>query len=281
MLPIITADERLAESNTIKGVIFGEAGVGKTSLLWTLDPEATLFFDLEAGDLAVQGWQGDSIRPRSWQECRDFACYIGGPNPAVTPEQPYSQMHYDAVCERYGDPAALDKYKTLFVDSITVATRLSLAWAQQQPESFSERSGKPDLRAAYGLHGREIIRWLTQLQHIRKLNVWMVGGLEYQEDEFKRGRWVPQMDGSKAARELPFIVDQVVTMAKITPEGGNPYRAFVCTTLNTQDVPGKDRSGRLGEIEEPNLGKLMDKIHGPRPHAPGQLETTIPEKETQ
>ena len=67
-LPIITADQRLAEPRGIKGCIFGKSGIGKTSLLWTLDPARTLFMDLEAGDLAIEGWPGDSIRPRTWAE---------------------------------------------------------------------------------------------------------------------------------------------------------------------------------------------------------------------
>lgn len=81
-LPIITADQRLAEPRGIKGTIFGKSGIGKTSLLWTLDAETTLFMDLEAGDLAIEGWPGDTVRPRTWPECRDFAVFIGGPNPA-------------------------------------------------------------------------------------------------------------------------------------------------------------------------------------------------------
>ena len=36
-LPIISADQRLAEQRGVKGVIFGKSGIGKTSLLWTLD----------------------------------------------------------------------------------------------------------------------------------------------------------------------------------------------------------------------------------------------------
>ena len=77
------------------------SGIGKTSLLWTLEPERTLFFDLEAGDLAIEGWSGDSIRPKTWQECRDFAVFIGGPNPALREDQPYSQAHFDAVCAKF------------------------------------------------------------------------------------------------------------------------------------------------------------------------------------
>ncbi|MFQ5518200.1 MAG: AAA family ATPase, partial [Acidimicrobiia bacterium] len=123
-LPIISADQRLAEARGVKGVLIGLSGIGKTSELWTLNPGSTLFFDLEAGDLAVDGWPGDTIRPRTWQECRDFAVFIGGPNPALRDEQPYSQAHYDDVCKRFGDPSALDKYETVFIDSITVAGRL-------------------------------------------------------------------------------------------------------------------------------------------------------------
>ncbi|CAG7831787.1 unnamed protein product, partial [Allacma fusca] len=103
-LPIISADERLATQRGIKGCIFGSYGVGKTSLLWTLPAESTLFFDLEAGDLAVTGWHGDSIRPRTWQECRDFAVYIGGPNPSVSADRAYGTAHYENVCKKFGSP---------------------------------------------------------------------------------------------------------------------------------------------------------------------------------
>ena len=68
MLPIITADQRLAERRGIKGVLVGKSGIGKTSQLWTLNPIATLFMDLEAGDLAAEGYQCDTIRPRTWQD---------------------------------------------------------------------------------------------------------------------------------------------------------------------------------------------------------------------
>ena len=53
-LPIISADQRLAEPHGIKGCIFGKSGIRKTSLVWTLDPDCMLFMDLEAGDLAIE-----------------------------------------------------------------------------------------------------------------------------------------------------------------------------------------------------------------------------------
>ena len=125
-LPIVSADQRMSERRGVKGVLIGFSGLGKTSQLWTLDAGTTLFIDLEAGDLAVEGWTGDAIRPRTWSECRDLAVFIGGPNPALRDDQAYSQAHYDAACARYGDPAQLEKYRSLFLDSITVAGRLCL-----------------------------------------------------------------------------------------------------------------------------------------------------------
>ena len=234
-LPIISAEQRLAEKRGVKGVLVGKAGIGKTSQLWTLPEKTTLFFDLEAGDLAIEGWSGDTIRPRTWQECRDFA---------------------------------------VFIDSITVAGRLCLQWCKGQPQAYSEKTGKPDNRGAYGLLGQELIGWLTHLQHTRHKNVWFVGILDEKLDDFNRKVFSLQIDGSKASLELPGIVDEVITLAEIQPAEGPSYRAFICHTLNDKGYPAKDRSGRLDPIEPPHLGQLMAKIQGPVPPSAERLNFT-------
>ncbi len=269
--PIISADERLAQRKGVKGCIFGKSGIGKTSLLWTLNAPTTLFMDLEAGDLAVEGWQGDTLRPRTWKECRDFAVFIGGPNPALRDDQPYSQAHFDEVCGRLGATGVIDRYDTIFIDSITVAGRLCFQWCRGQPEAFSDKTGKADIRGAYGLHGREMIAWLTHLQHARDKHVWFVGILDEKLDDFNRKVWSPQIDGSKTGLELPGIVDQVITMVDIPGATGKPQRAFVCQTLNPSGYPAKDRSGRLDMVEAPHLGRLMEKIQSSGRPAPERL----------
>ena len=262
-LPIISAEQRLAEKRGVKGVLVGKAGIGKTSQLWTLPADTTLFFDLEAGDLSIEGWAGDTIRPRTWQDCRDFAVFIGGPNPALRPDQAYSQAHFEAVCAQFGDPAVLQRYDTVFIDSITVAGRLCLQWCKGQPQAYSEKTGKPDNRGAYGLLGQELVGWLSHLQHTRQKSVWFVGILDEKLDDFNRKVFSLQIDGSKAGLELPGIVDEVITLADIKPAEGPAYRAFVCHTLNDWGYPAKDRSGRLDPLEPPHLGQLMAKIQGP------------------
>jgi hypothetical protein len=264
-LPIITADQRLAEVRGVKAAIFGRSGEGKTTLLRTLRVGTTLFFDLEAGDLAVEGLAIDTIRPRTWRECRDFAVFIGGANPSLREDQPYSPAHFKAVCEKFGNPSALDRYDTIFVDSITVAGRLCFQWCKGQPEALSEKTGKPDVRGAYGLHGREMIAWLTHLQHTRAKNVIFVGILDEKLDDFNRKVFMPQIDGAKTGLELPGIVDEVLTLTSLPDDKGVPQRVFVCQTQNPWGYPAKDRSGRLAMLEPAHLGQLIDKIRQPLP----------------
>ena len=259
VLPIITADERLAEKQGVKLVLLGKSGIGKTSQLKTLPEASTLFVDLEAGDLAVKDWRGDCVRPTTWPEFRDLVVFLAGPNPALPADAPFSEAHYRHVCERYGDPAQLAKYDTYFVDSITVLARLALVWAKTQPQAYSERTGKPDTRGAYGLLGSELIGALTHLQHARGKHVVFVAILDERLDDFNRKVFVPQIEGAKTAAELPGIVDEVVTLAEIKAEDGSSYRAFVCHTVNPYGYPAKDRSGQLELLEPPNLRALIDK----------------------
>ncbi len=276
MARIITADQRIAGTG-IKGQIYGKAGIGKTSLLYTLPAESTLVLDFEAGLLSVQGHAVDSVTVRSWPDARDLACWIGGPNAAMRDDQPYSEAHYRHVCGEYGEAEQLNKYETIFVDSTTIAAQLCLQWAQGQPEAMSDRTGKADMRGAYGLLGREVVAWATHLHHTPRKNVWLVGGLEEKTDDFGRKAWVPLLDGSKAVTALPYIVDQVISMAELKDPEGNPYRAFVCQTINQFGLPAKDRSGRLDAIEQPHLGKLMEKIRGKVAPAADRLTYDTPE----
>src|SRR5262249_14613588 len=151
-------------------------------------------------DLSVQDVPVDTIRVNDWPTARDLACRIGGPNPSFPANACYSEAHYQAVG---GALENLDRYSTIFIDSITAASRLSFRYAEQQPESFSERSGRKDTRATYGLHAREMLTWLQQLQHARGKNVIFIGILERTVDELNAAIWQLQMEGLRTGRELP------------------------------------------------------------------------------
>ena len=66
--------------------------------------------------------------------------------------------------------------------------------------------------------------------------------------------------GQQDLTRVPGIVDQLLTMQFIDFGDGVPVRAFVCTSPNPWLYPAKDRSGKLDQIEEPHLGKLIAKL---------------------
>ena len=93
-IQIITPEERLAELRGVHALITGVFGIGKTSLLRTLDPETTLFINVENGDLAVHDVAVPHIRPQTWQELRDLIVKIAGPNPSFGKNEAFSQAHF-------------------------------------------------------------------------------------------------------------------------------------------------------------------------------------------
>lgn len=271
-LRLVTADERLAE-NKATIVIFGRPKIGKTTLLYTM-PDDTLFINLEAGMKSVQGWRGISVDVGTFLDAADLACLVGGVDPAAGPDDFYSPGHHAAVLQKYGAAFDIARFRTVFWDSITDLTRLAMLWAKSVTPD-SEKTGKPDTRGAYGTLGREVVRMLRHVQHTPGKNVVFVGGLERKVDDFNRETWEPQTEGAKTANELPFIVDNIVTMsdfdynAELYKETGGwnhnfgkgATRAFCCKSPNAWGLPAGDRSGNLDTIEEPHLGRLIEKIN--------------------
>jgi len=133
--------------------------------------------------------------------------------------------------------------------------------------------------AIYGLHSRSMIGWLNQLQHARERTVVFVAVLERHVDDLNVATWQPQLEGSKTGRELPAIVDEIITMQWINfGDGKPPARAFVCSP-NPWSFPAKDRSGKLEQIEAPSLGRLLEKLTGPGQRKP--FTTVSPEQHAQ
>jgi len=278
-LRIVSADDRLREAQgKTTMAIFGPSGVGKTSLLKTLPPAETLCIDLEAGMKSVQDWPGDSIPVRTFADALDIGCLVGGVNPSADPSGFFSEAHYQHLRESYPDLVQMIAGKRIiFVDSITDLTRQAMAWAKTRPEAFSDKTGKPDTRGAYGLLAREVIGLLKHLQHAPGRTVIFVGILERITDEMNRVIWQPQMEGGKVARELPGILDQMMVLGLFSPETGpdgatawrhdpdkGNARRLVCRAGNPWGLPAKDRSGRLDLTEPADLGALLSKIN----HAP-------------
>ena len=260
-MQLLDTSARLAAPLHPKILIAGVSGIGKTSLLKTLSPEllsTAALLDLEAGDYPIAHLPIPSARAETWEDCRNIACVLGGPDPARAPGTPYSQDHYDRVIAD-GALVSLQRYSIIFVDSYTELSRRCLTWSVQQPEAFNAY-GKKDSRGAYGLLSRELMGWTQQLQHARARTIVLIAILEKVVDDRGVPTWQIQLEGQRVRRELPGILDVIITMTSITFGDGKARRAFVCDPSNSWGYPTKDRSNRLAPIEEPHLGKLLIKL---------------------
>lgn len=255
-LQIITAEQRLAEA-TVKGLVFGQAGVGKTTLLKTLDPATTLCISCEGGLISVQkadqfgpAFAGDVIEPSNWLEL----------------------VSITEAFKLKDRPEPIRKYRTVFIDSISVASKWCFEWCQTQPEAFSDKktlaNGQPapNLLGAYGLLGRTMTQWTWEWKNAPGINVWMVGGLERKDNDIGGKEWRPLLMGAKLADELPYIMDYVVVMGRFKAADGNIYTGFH-TDPKTEygTVPVKARGGGFDPIEQPHLGAFMAKALGHSP----------------
>lgn len=276
-MQIISADQRRAQAKEKNSLlVLGEYNVGKTSLLYTLPPEQTLALDFEGGFKSVETWGGDSITLRAYDEAEDIACLIGGPDPAAGPRDPYCQAHYDHVKKEYA-AFNMDKYKYIFFDSISEMVARAKVKARNENWVVQKKTNEIvlDGLGVFGDLADSVLALVRHMQHSPGRTVIFVGRLENVFDDFKREIWQPQLDGNKIKRELPGIVDQVITMGFFdynapsdtwthNPGGKGAHRAFCCRRQNPWGLPAKERTiGRLEMIEEPHLGHLLEKINAP------------------
>lgn len=289
MITILKAADRRAIKPKINIALFGPSGVGKTTQARTLDPEKTLFLDAEGGTLAIEGWDGDVLdinrasidtSTHPWEMSRDLVAYLGGPNPSAKEGEPYSRSYHEQLHKVLKDTIDVRKYTSIFADSITVVSRHCLSWALTQPEAFNKQ-GQSDPRGAYGIVGREMVKWLTHLQHA-PLDVTVVGILEENKDEFGRISFDYQIAGGMTGKQLPGIWDVLAVLDFARGDDGNPIvkdgrrqRAIYPTGENPYGFPGKDRSGRLDWREPPSIAGLMEKIRGGA-RTDNTLITTLP-----
>ncbi len=264
-LKIITADERIAfsQNRKIKLVIGGENGSGKTSLLLSpgLDPNIVLYIDVDKSSDAVKELDEhlDRFEPETWQECKLFAAFLGGPNRAYKPGDDYGQKHYEYAKEVFEKKFKLDKYKVIFWDCMSPTSILTGVWAEQQKKAYN-KDGVFDQRNWYGLIGSELVKFYNQLQRA-PMHIIIAVTLDLVTDEYNNQFHKMRIEGAKGARELLGIFNDFITLARveIPPNSGQKHRAFVCTKDNSYNLPAKTRAG-LSEIEPPDLGHVIKKI---------------------
>jgi phage nucleotide-binding protein len=208
----------------VKLLVYGQAGAGKTSLIPTLPTPVVL--SAEGGLLSIAD--------------------------ANVPFIEISSM--DALREAYEWLTKSDEakaFQSVAIDSISEIAEVVLN---------HEKKTNKDPRAAYGSMQEQMADVIRAFRDLPGRHVLMTAKLEKTQDEMGRVLYSPSMPGNKTGQALPYFFDEVLALRVEKDGDGNTQRALMCDSDGLWNA--KDRSGKLGAWEGPDLGAVIAKIGG-------------------
>ena len=213
-----------AASDGVKVLVYGQAGAGKTTLIKTL-PEPVIL-SAEGGLLSLQG------------------CDI-----------PYIEIgNLSALGEAYewlAKSKEAKQFKSVALDSISEIAEVVLS---------EEKKGTKDGRAAYGNMNDRMSQIIRAFRDLPGRHVYFSAKAEKVQTEEGALIYAPSMPGKTLTQTLPYFFDEVLALRLVADAEGALQRALQCQS----DLSwlAKDRSGKLGAWESPDLGALIQKTGG-------------------
>lgn len=209
-------------ANGVKLLVYGAAGSGKTSLISTLPNPIVL--SAEGGLLSIADAGLPYIEIDSMETLMEAWSWLQG--------------------EGSG-------YESVALDSISEIAEVCLN---------TEKKRNKDPRAAYGAMQEQMADVIRAFRDLPGRHVYMSAKLEKTQDEMGRVLYSPSMPGNKAGQSLPYFFDEVLALRVERDSEGAAQRGLMCDSDGLWLA--KDRSGKLGQWESPDLGELIKKIGG-------------------
>ena len=209
-------------ANGVKLLVYGQAGAGKTTLITTLPKPIVL--SAEGGLLSIQDADLPYIEIGSMDDLMEAYEWLTGSEEA----------------KGYGSVA---------LDSISEIAEVVLN---------SEKKIAKDPRQAYGAMQEKMADVIRAFRDLPDRHVYMSAKLEKTQDEMGRVTYAPSMPGNKTGQALPYFFDEVLALRVEKDSDGASQRALMCDSDGLWLA--KDRSGKLGAWEAPDLGEIIAKI---------------------
>ena len=211
-------------SRSVKLLVYGRAGAGKTMLTHTLPSPIVL--SAEGGLLSVQGANLPYIEIATLDDLTEAYTWL------ISSEE-------------------AKQFKSVALDSISEVAEVVLS---------RELKLSKDGRAAYGELNNKMASIVRSFRDIPDKHVYFSAKLEKTADEMGRILYSPSMPGKSLSAQLPYFFDEVLALRVEKDQEGNVQRALMTDSDGLWEA--KDRSGRLDFWESPDLGLIINKIAG-------------------
>lgn len=211
-----------AQIHGVKGLIYGPAGIGKTSLILTMDKPIIL--SAESGVLSLKNYDFPMIKITDMASLNEAYQWLT--------ENPQAKQ-----------------FNTVFIDSITEVAEKVLVNAKGLVK---------DPRMAYNTLLDQMIPIVKAFRDLPGKHVFMSAKEEGYKDEIGINKYGPMMPGTKVGQQLPYLFDEVFRMGFVK----NPENKLVRVLQTQPDMTyeAKDRSGALALYEMPNIKNVITKI---------------------
>jgi phage nucleotide-binding protein len=229
--------------STVKMLIYGESGAGKTSLAATLS-EPTLIISSEAGLLCLAN--------------KEKAIDVIDISKTDDDKVIKKEMRINRLLEAYtfvNQPEVQKKYKWLFIDSLTeISQNLIEALYREFPD-------RKDSLVMYSENAKRMRGLIKSFRDIPHYNVVFTALPAVNEDENHFRFTSISMVGKAVASVVPAMFDEVFYLDVIESEDRKEQKRVLLTQKKSTLVC-KDRSGMLDEHEPANLDHIAKKIRG-------------------
>lgn len=193
------------------------------------------------------------------------------PRPILLASEPGMLTLRDSTCPTYTafNPAKVDEFMTWFKMSNEAKNYDTLIWdsASEAAEKYiTTEMGSGTSKAGNEQHGMRIYgkmaRWmydhLSSLYYMPQKHIVLIAKME----RFEVNGMIyhrPYFPGKQLPVQVPHLFDLVTVLGDWNVPGlQGETKAF--RTKESFDYMGRDRSGRLGEYEPPDLSKIIAKV---------------------
>lgn len=212
----------LAQRFGVKALAYGPPGTGKTPLIKTA-PRPVLCV-VEPGMLSMR----DATNIPAWD--------------AYTPER------IDEFFKWLFESREAANFDTVGIDSVSQLAEIILT---------QELNRNKDGRKAYGEMSRRVMDIINKLYYLPQKHIYLIAK-QVTADENGVATKRPYFPGQDLNVKVPHLYDEILHIAEANIPGMvKPVVAI--RALPTFGIMARDRSGRLAELESPNLGEVFKK----------------------